>query len=60
VLVEVAPPLHLVVLLLESTPITVVLDGRRSLCLTRFGGHLILAEGRRKESRDGTTVEVSG
>lgn len=30
------------------------------LCLTRFGGHLILAEGRRKESRDGTSVEVSG
>jgi hypothetical protein len=29
------------------------------LWLTRFGGHLILAEGRRKESRDGASVEVS-
>jgi hypothetical protein len=28
------------------------------VCLTRFGGHLILAEGRRKESRDGTSVEL--
>ena len=28
--------------------------------LTRFGGHLILAEGRRKESRYGTSVEVPG
>jgi hypothetical protein len=28
--------------------------------LTRFGGHLILAEGRRKESRHGTSIEVSG
>ncbi len=27
---------------------------------TRFGGHLILAEGRRKESRYGTSVEVPG
>jgi hypothetical protein len=32
----------------------------RSLHLTRFGGHLILAEGRRKESRHGTSVEIPG
>jgi hypothetical protein len=30
------------------------------LHLTRFGGHLILAESRRKGSRHGTSIEVSG
>jgi hypothetical protein len=33
-------------------------DGGSYLGLTRFGGHLILADRRRKESRDGASVEV--
>jgi hypothetical protein len=33
---------------------------RQAMHLTRFGGHLILAEGRRKESQDGTSIEVPG
>ncbi len=40
--------------------IPVVLLALDLMHLTRFGGHLILAEGRRKESRYGTSVEVPG
>jgi hypothetical protein len=36
------------------------IGARASLHLTRFGGHLILALGWRKESRYGTSVEVPG
>ena len=39
---------------------TVDLDRLPRLHLTRFGGHLILAESRRKESRYGTSIEVPG
>jgi hypothetical protein len=44
---------------LSDWPGTCVPHEHGGLWLTRFGGHLILAEGRRKESRDGASVEVS-